>query len=524
MPELYFNLDSFTNSPLSIMVLSACILIGIAVAAMFIFSMTRRLRSRVRRSEQLVWYEKQAGQRLLQRLNEAESAIGSQMQLARETRASLEGSVTRREDEITNLASETDRLKKIEEQARSARLALEGRIGERDGRITTLLSREKEYTDQLHHAAEDYRDLKDRYNRADWRILQVAENKGRIWEGETYANVPPFRRLQNGAACILSVMNLKGGVGKSTIAANLGATLWKQGKRVLLIDLDFQGSLTSLCLSPKQISYLRRDLRMVQRLFADDRANLGRLRTCMEPIDRPSDRFKILAADDALADFEERLMARWLIGKTEADVRFHLRELLHDPTFQRDFDYIVLDCPPRRTTASINALACSDFVLIPTLLDETSMEAAPRLLASLRQLKHDSRICPNLSVLGLVANMVQEKDRLSDVEKDRWNRLRTQCQDRWQEPVPMLETAIPYRKGYGLAAERNEFAVSQSGSDIGDTFTRLAFEIEAIIARVKTGLPAAKSPTEPPSRRLEDFLAEPRAKFSRSTSGPQLPR
>jgi chromosome partitioning protein len=201
-------------------------------------------------------------------------------------------------------------------------------------------------------------------------------------------------------------------------------------------------------------------------------------------------------------------------------VRFHLRELLHDPTFQRDFDYILLDCPPRRTTASINALACSDFVLVPTLLDETSMEAAPRLLASLKHMKANSRVCPNLSVMGILANMVQEKAGLADIERDRWNRLGVQCRDRWGEPVHLFETPIPQRKGFGQAAERNQFAVFLSGSDIGETFTRLAMEVEAVIQRAKSGLPAAPSP---PQKRLEDFMAAPRGQ-SGSPAMPRRPR
>jgi cellulose biosynthesis protein BcsQ len=504
----YLDLGSFSQTVLISVGLVACFVAGIVLAVLHSARKIRRLRSGLEQAQQVALHEKQASQGLLRRLNEAQESIGAQMQLARETRASLEGCVTRRDREIRDMSGEISRLKAVENQARTARQAIEKQMSEREGRIASLLSREKEFTDQIHQATEDYRQLKDLYNRADWRILHVAESKGRIWEGEAFGHIPAFRPLQPGAACIISVMNLKGGVGKSTISANLGATLWKQGKRVLLIDLDFQGSLTSLCLPPKQVAYLRQDERMVQKLFAEDRPNLGRLRTCMEPIDRPTHRFKILAADDALADYEERLMARWLIGKTDSDVRFHLRELLHDPTFQRDFDYILLDCPPRRTTASINALACSDFVLIPTLLDDTSMEAAPRLLASLKHLKGNSRVCPNLNVLGILANMAQDKGGLAGAERERWNRLGVQCRDRWGQAVHLFETPIPQRKGFGQAAERNQFAVFLSGSDIGETFTRLAMEVEMAIQRAKGGLPVASPPA--PQKRLEDFMSSSR--------------
>jgi len=152
---------------------------------------------------------------------------------------------------------------------------------------------------------------------------------------------------------------------------------------------------------------------------------------------------------------------------------------------------------------------------VPTLLDETSMEAAPRLLASLKHMKANTRVCPNLNVLGILANMVHDKAGMAGAERERWNRLGVQCRDRWGEPVNLFQTAIPQRKAFAQAAERNQFAVFLSGTDIGETFTRLAVEIEAAIQRVKGGLPAA--PAAP--KRLDEFMAP-----ARHEAAPQRPR
>ncbi len=65
---------------------------------------------------------------------------------------------------------------------------------------------------------------------------------------------------------VIAVMNLKGGVGKTTLTANLGA-MFSRSKRVLLVDLDYQGSLTSMCLSPEPIEELRCRREFVHRLI-----------------------------------------------------------------------------------------------------------------------------------------------------------------------------------------------------------------------------------------------------------------
>src|SRR5262245_63847524 len=79
-------------------------------------------------------------------------------------------------------------------------------------------------------------------------MKKAMELEGKVWERNILQGVPRFRPLNERHAAIISVLNLKGGVGKTTITAHLGAALSAKGYNVLLVDLDLQGSLSSLFL------------------------------------------------------------------------------------------------------------------------------------------------------------------------------------------------------------------------------------------------------------------------------------
>src|SRR5205085_12480583 len=117
---------------------------------------------------------------------------------------------------------------------------------------------------------------------------------------------------------------------------------------------------------------------------------------------------------------ETWLMARWLIRPQDGDVRLTLRAALHGPGAAGEFDRVLIDCPPRLTTACVNALACCDYILIPVNLDRTATLAAPRLLGLLRQLR--PVLMPGLCGVGLVANRSSRTALVAD-EQDSWDEL-----------------------------------------------------------------------------------------------------
>ena len=234
-----------------------------------------------------------------------------------------------------------------------------------------------------------------------------------IWTTLQAPVVPPA------AIPVLSIGNLKGGVGKTTIVANLASALVQSGMRVLAIDLDFQASL-SVALPPVIVPRFESEdggaaiLRgAAYDMFHDHRftgRGIGRY-----------DGLSLVRTSLDLADVEDRLFAKFILRKEEEDLRFALARQLSDPRLRNDFDLVMIDTPPRLTMASISALCASSHVLIPTALTPMSRSGAvtfgeylttfrnslcPRLqtLAILPTLTHGALTTPERVALGEIAN------------------------------------------------------------------------------------------------------------------------
>jgi cellulose biosynthesis protein BcsQ len=291
------------------------------------------------------------------------------------------------------------------------------------------------------------------------------------WTHSPPKDVPRFRPLAERQAPIIAIGNLKGGVGKTTLTANIAASLWTREpkQRVLLLDLDYQANLTQTTLDRKTILRLRDQQRMIDTLFADEPPEPRLVSRCAEPVldDRQrGTEGAIVASDDYLGVREARAQVRWLVGQDAGDVRFRLRHVLHAEEVQRAYNFILVDCPPRLTTACINALAAADFVLIPVLLDEKSTEGAPRFLQWLRERREVW--FPALTGVGVVANKTKGVAR----EEQEWDDLMTGCRDAWGENVTGFETMVPF---FTESAMGRKFPACYR--EMGPTFARLVEEL-----------------------------------------------
>ncbi|HZZ79085.1 MAG TPA: AAA family ATPase [Gemmataceae bacterium] len=293
------------------------------------------------------------------------------------------------------------------------------------------------------------------------------------------AKTTPFRPLTKGRAAIIAVINLKGGVGKTTLTANLAATYCQaMNKRVLAIDLDFQASLTHLCLPASLVSELQIGTgHLVDNVFADGLADAAQ--TAFSNMSQTREpKLRLLATTGKLANVEEQAKAKWLMTPGASDVRCLLRSALHAPVFQDNFDVVLIDCPPRWTTSSINAIACCDYVLIPTLLDRVSSEAVPRLLRWLRDLKSSSaKLYGNFRILGVVGNRAYPRAGLVLQEREIWKELPGKCEQTWLAPVHHFATIVHDKSEIRRAANSREFAASHP--DLQPVFLDLVNEIEA---------------------------------------------
>jgi cellulose biosynthesis protein BcsQ len=220
-------------------------------------------------------------------------------------------------------------------------------------------------------------------SQARWDKLLDVETKERLWQRPCTTKppwVPPGQRKTR----FVTTLNLKGGVGKTTVTANLAATLALDHKlRVLLVDIDFQGTLGDAAVDPKYVS-LQQDKgdTVVQLLrHATGTDILPRLVVDMNHV--PG--CKVVLANDRLEHHDYSLQARFFVNPHE-EVRLFFLQHFHTAYVFENFDLVLFDCPPRLTTSTVNALACSDVVLVPTKLDLGSVKAVPRTIEWLHTL------------------------------------------------------------------------------------------------------------------------------------------
>ncbi|WP_020475580.1 ParA family protein [Zavarzinella formosa] len=344
---------------------------------------------------------------------------------------------------------------------------------------------EKQTEQERKHNAEFVEKLREMEKQLDG--LQAQD--GRLWQRPLASTAPAFRPRADRGFPIISVLNLKGGVGKTTITAHLAGILSQQGKKVLMVDLDYQRSLSMMAVPSDQRRILHLEKHCLQHFLAGKEHGARQLLTCAQPV-AGMDHAQIITNSDARAGTEEadsleeteaRLMAQWMVHKTGKDIRLFLREALHSPEMTRKFDYVLLDCPPRLTTASVNALAASDYVLIPVVLDALSARSLPELLRFLKRLRE--HLIPNLAVLGVVANLTTMRNsELVAQELKVWDDIQDGLAGVWGSRVPFLPTKIPNKSLFGKAAgsidEAGELRLALADAAVSKTFAQLLSDIE----------------------------------------------
>jgi cellulose biosynthesis protein BcsQ len=186
------------------------------------------------------------------------------------------------------------------------------------------------------------------------------------------------RRMRESKLRILMVANLKGGVGKTTLVANLAAFFAKKlKKRVLVIDFDYQGSLTRMMLlgvqmplGPSILADTLLDGRIDGTWVVNHSSRLGATLQDMQ----------LITCGQTFEGFEFRLFLRGLIGETQDDVRYRLAHLLLSKQVQDAFDVVLIDAPPRSSAGALNALFASHCLIVPTVLDDLAVDAVGRFL------------------------------------------------------------------------------------------------------------------------------------------------
>lgn len=188
-------------------------------------------------------------------------------------------------------------------------------------------------------------------------------------------------------ATVFTFANQKGGVAKTTSTFNIGAALAKRGHKVLMIDLDPQASLTIYAgLEPYEqeltiVEVMKKQNMDVRKAIVNIRENLDMITSRIE-----------------LSAVENELLSRTA------------RELILSRALnpvKALYDYIVIDCPPQLSTLTINALACTDKVVIPCKTDYLAYRGLKQLLETIDTVRGYFK--PDLEVVGLLATMFESR-------------------------------------------------------------------------------------------------------------------
>lgn len=192
-------------------------------------------------------------------------------------------------------------------------------------------------------------------------------------------------------ALVLAVVNQKGGVGKSTTAVNLAATLGELGQKVLLIDLDPQGNATSGF-----------GLSKYQRERCVYNALLGEvdLEALSESVETPN--VYVVPATIQLAGAEVEL-----VSAISRETR--LKNLI--APIRGSYDFIIIDCAPSLGLLTINALTAADGLIIPVQCEFYALEGLSKLLDSIRLVK--THLNSDLEVFGVVMTMYDSRTKLA---------------------------------------------------------------------------------------------------------------
>lgn len=313
----------------------------------------------------------------------------------------------------------------------------------------TLLKRRVEQIDTLINSSDDF------WSRAPKAPFDVTHHRGQL----------------GGSIPIISVVNFKGGVGKTTICANLAGYFAQAGKRVLLIDFDYQGSLSDTLLSHARIpEFTAKSQKLIE---GQDRAD--QLRDKAERLASLSSNLWLYPAFYGFSRSEIQVMFRWLVGK-DPEVRYNLHQYLQSDPFQTDaasaFDLVLLDCPPRLLTGSVNALAASTHVLVPTILDGQSHVATLNTLGAIQQFRQS--LNRNLKTIGVVPSMVEEATSYNAREIRFIEELERQITN-FHDPIPVLKERPILRKEQLAKAGGSEVVFFSANNDQKTKDIRLMF-------------------------------------------------
>ena len=216
---------------------------------------------------------------------------------------------------------------------------------------------------------------------------------------------------------IISIINQKGGVGKTTTVINLAAGLSMKGKKILVIDLDPQGNATTgLGLSNTASS----DTTIYSVLNGNKQINEVIQQTNFENLNLITSNVDLSGLEVETAGDSRRAFK----------LKDELTSILNDS--RASYDYILIDCPPSLSLLTIMALVASDALVVPLQTEFFALEGLTQLMKTIERIKNN--LNPELSIRGILLTMYDRRNKLSgEVEKEARNYFKDKV---YQSVVP----------------------------------------------------------------------------------------
>jgi chromosome partitioning protein len=330
-----------------------------------------------------------------------------------------------------------------------------------------------------------------------WNALKRARQAINHPEGLWTFDKPLKSSLVRPNQRVLVVANAKGGVGKTTVAANLAASLSTQlTKPVLLIDLDFQGSLSTMAIVDRANRVVPGQLSRASKLISGI-MSVGDI--LHMPQATNTSNIRVVPAYYDLSREENRVMLGWVIGDID-DPRFSLAKLLSSAEVQDHFGVVIIDCAPRLTTGTIQALAAGSHLLIPTILDGPSSEAVASFITQVENFRADG-LCPNIHYVGVLPTMQFPRVNYDGARKYLTDRLKEVQYAPGISGPRLLDISFvastDVRKAFGRGIAYFRLGSTPAARKVKQAIDALAFDVVSTIG-LAVNRPASPTPFPPP--------------------------
>lgn len=293
-------------------------------------------------------------------------------------------------------------------------------------------------------------------------------------KGDPTRRLADYEKLLRNSIPVMLFANQKGGVGKTTLCTNLAAYFATQGERVLLIDLDYQGSATSLLLAqsgqrPEEFPS------MVDLLLADNLNDLW----SGTAIQKACENLDYISCWYSFERLERHLEYVWAANDGEDDVRYRLARAVLSPYVQSTYKRVFIDAPPRMTTGFINGICASTHLFVPTVVDRVSASAIGTFATQFKKLRDSANSV--IEFAGIIGTMTaqQKVSKAASVAVDAANKAARKAlnsgKDYFLPDATMVRTVkVSYSTEHGIAYLQADANTREMFQVIGKAVAQIA--------------------------------------------------